>query len=103
MNPFFAKSTVAPALGPEMFPKKFAELARWRRENGERIRANAGAFKVCSGCLSLFRKEAAVCCFCKTYRWLESPQAVQTVVLMTSRSALPYTAAVAPRFIPVAS
>jgi hypothetical protein len=103
MNPSSAKAIMAPALGPETFPNKFAELAKCRRENSARIRANADVFKACSGCLSIFRKEAAVCCFCKTYRWLESSEAVLTILLMTEQSVLPYTAAVAPRFIPVAS
>lgn len=79
------------------FPKKFAEYARLRAANAERIFASAEDFKVCSFCFSISLKRAAICPLCHGYRWHEDAPAVKLIAKITQLSPLPFTAGVAPR------
>jgi hypothetical protein len=84
-----------------MYPKKFTEHARQRRENSERIYASAEKFKVCSHCLSISYQCAGLCPFCRSYQWFYSPEVVKLIALVTEQTALPFTAGVAPRLQPM--
>jgi hypothetical protein len=78
--------------------KKFAQHARYRRKNSEHIYANPEDYKVCSNCLSTAFQRAPVCPICHSYRWYYDTEVVKLIALVTSRSALPFTAGVVPRF-----
>jgi hypothetical protein len=83
------------------FDSKFASHARLRRDNAQSICAKPSEFKVCACCFSIFYKRAAVCSFCRGYRWYYDPEAVKLIAGITEQSALPFTAGVAPRLVPV--
>lgn len=81
----------------ESSSNKFAEHARLRRANSERICAEPELFKICAGCLSVFYRPAPICSFCGGFRWYYDPEALKLIARITERSALPFTAGVAPR------
>jgi hypothetical protein len=78
---------------------KFANHARLRRENAQRVCAEPGEYKICVGCLSIFFRVASLCAFCKGYRWHYDPEVVKLIAGITEHSALPFTAGVAPRLV----
>jgi hypothetical protein len=77
--------------------QKFATHARLRFDQAEAICAKADQFKVCSCCLSISFQRAPLCPLCHGYLWYESADAVKLVARLTQRSAVPFTAGVAPR------
>jgi hypothetical protein len=100
MNALTGKSVSGLGDDAEEHFQKFAEHARRRRQNSESIYVNATEFKVCSVCLSTSYQRARLCPFCRSYRWFYSPEVVKMIALVTEGSVVPFTAGVAPRFLP---